>query len=210
VQRYNYTYWRKTNDWNDDADLGRMLDGLTQARAAGGATLRAFIDKTFDVPLVLTYMAIRNWSGAWDDDIHNHLLYQRATDGKWLVTPTDFDQEFGTVPATFDPNAARTPMSTLYMGEQNNPENHLGWNLIKDAVFKVYRAEFDARVTELARTLLATDNVIKLVDEGAGLFNMADWMAAPTAKSCDVQGKIEKIRQWARARTPFVLQRPVP
>lgn len=197
VERYAATYPLETSGAGGHADLVALVEGLNAARASGGATLAKFLEDAFDVEAVLTYMAVRNWAGAWDDDIHNHHLYHRP-DGKWIITPTDFDNEFGGATG-LDANANRTPTSSFYLGEKDNPENKLGWNAVKDSFFKAFRARFNQRLLNLNATVLAPANVLKLIDEGAAAFSLRDWSAAP-GHACDVNARIERVRSWARAR----------
>jgi hypothetical protein len=92
---------------------------------------------------MLGYIAVRNWAQPWDDGFHNHFLYQRASDGKWLLIPQDKDREFG---EQFGWAAGRT----FYTGEAGGAQ----YNRLKDAFIKAFRAELIARlvITRCERT----------------------------------------------------------
>jgi spore coat protein CotH len=93
--RYQYTYERKTHEWDSHAEFIRLIEDMHAARRAGTDGMREFIEERFDVDLLLSYVAIINWSVPFDDMFQNHFLYQRLSDGKWFVIPWDLDQNFG-------------------------------------------------------------------------------------------------------------------
>jgi spore coat protein CotH len=161
--------------------------------------------QNFDVKAVLSYMAVINWAGVWDDGIHNHLLYRNG-DGKWLVTPTDFDQDFGTGNDDGSLNPRQLATASFYIGEQGNPNNGNGANLVKDAFFKTFKPEFNQRLLELDATVLKPDNVIKVLNDSMAAFSMKDWMADPATRACDAAARMDRIRQWAPARHAALLQ----
>jgi hypothetical protein len=205
--RYRWNYSRKTNDWKTDHEAQALIEGLAAARTAGAAALRTFLERTFDVAQVITYLAVRNWSGPWDDGYHNFMLYKRP-DGKWTVIPLDHDLEFGVgagytmVPAT----------ASFYIGEVGDPNNlRSGVHQLKDAFLKTFRAEFNRKLLELDQTLLAPANVTRIVNEGAAAFSLDDWRASGAARpdqtNCaDPNTTFEAIRQWSRARHDHLLR----
>src|SRR4029079_15279260 len=91
------TYERKTLDERPASAIQTMIEGLAAARASLPDTtpLRTWFAANFDVPAMLNYMAIRNWSEPFDDLTQNHFLYKRPADAKWIVIPWDLDDEFG-------------------------------------------------------------------------------------------------------------------
>jgi hypothetical protein len=192
AQRYSYVYERKTADYRDTAELEKVINGLAAARASLPDTtaLRAFLEQTFDVPAVLSYIAVRNWSGAWDDLVQNHYLYRRPADGKWILAPTDLDLEFGG-----EPNAAA---GGFFFGEDEN--------LLKDAVFKTYRPELVQRIKELDGTVLAPANVKAMLDDAVKLYSEADALAAPAGSRCVPSDVIAAMRKFADDRHQAVLQ----
>jgi hypothetical protein len=71
----------------------------------------------------------------------------------------------------------------------------------------VYRAEFDARLLALTKTVLAPAAVNALVDEGVAAFSMKDWMETPARPSCDVTARTATIRRWIGDRHAVVQER---
>jgi spore coat protein CotH len=197
---YAASWPRESNEWKNHDELRALLDGLKAARGAGDpARLRDFLERTFDVPQVLTYLAIRNWLGPMDDGYHNYFLYRRAT-GKWWMVQWDYDLDMGGHPY-------RKPTQSFTIGELGNPDNNPakppdagGANAIKDAFFKTYRSEFAARLKELDRTILDPANVIKTIDEAEKLLSPADQMQAPAPPACNYAARVEGMRNWARQR----------
>jgi len=204
IDRYRWIYKRRTHDWKDHAPLATLIDGLAAARKQGGPALRAFLEQNFHVDRMLSHLAVINWAGAWDDNMHNHFLY--LTEGKWLVTAWDYDQLFGGG-AGIDANALQSATASFYSGEEKDPNNKLGWNHVKDAFLKAYRNEFHQRLVQLSATVLAPDAVIRMVDDGVAAFSTVDWMQAPARKACDITARTEKIRRWAQERHAVLRQR---
>src|SRR5690606_3104131 len=116
--RYAATYDRKTHEWDSYDDLIALIEGLNAARRAGVDEIRAFFEANFDMELLLNYLAIINWSVPFDDMFQNHFIYQRRSDGRWLLAPWDLDQNFG---------EWKGASASIYMGEQGNPDNRSGW-----------------------------------------------------------------------------------
>ncbi len=196
-ERYAATYERHTHDWDDYTELQTMIEGLDAARNADDATLRAFLDANFDVPSVLSYMAVMNWAVPFDDMFQNHFLVQRRSDGKWFMAPWDLDLNFG---------GWQGAWSSVYLGEEGNPHNRAGWwNRIKDSFFQVYRPEFDARLAELNATTLSASSVIARIDDTVALWSMAEISAAPAGPQCDYTAQAEAMRAFARERESVVL-----
>jgi hypothetical protein len=132
------------------------------------------------------------------------MLYRRA-DGKWTVIPLDHDAELG--------GTTRMPATASFyvgeVGDPHTPATQVNW--LKDSFMKTFRAELHARLGELDKTLLAPDNVGKLVNEFAARFSVADWAASsaakPTQSSCtDPAVNMETVRRWARARHDELLK----
>ena len=154
LERYTATYERKTWDWKTAADIQALIDGLTAARTAGNlndsntandnlAPVRTYLDQNFDIPRMLDYLAIRNWSEPWDDFFHNYYLYKNAA-GRWSMVPWDLDREFG---ENFGWNARKS----FFIGERGDPDGRNSeWNRIKDAFIRAYRTELLARMDYLA------------------------------------------------------------
>jgi hypothetical protein len=205
TDRYRATYKRRSLDWKGPEELMSMLDKLHAARRAGLPALRAFLAETFDIDKLLSHVAMMNWAGAWDDAIHNHFLYRRP-DGRWVISAWDYDQLYGGG-AGIDGNTPQNAMVTFYHGQEGDPNNKLGWNVVKDSLLRAYRAEFDRRLVDMSKTLLSPQNVIALADEGEKAFSYRDWMATPARQACNVMARIETIRRWARERDAVLAAR---
>jgi len=195
-QRYAATYDRKTNPWDSYSELAKLMDDLAAARAGGEDAIRELFLERFDYDLFLNYICIMNWSVPFDDMFQNHFLYQRLSDGKWIVFPWDLDQNFG----EWKPAAA-----SIYMGEQGDPDNRSGWwNYMKDAFLKAFRQEYDDRLLLLNNTILHPDNVARLVDEVTAKANPAEAQKAPAGLQCSFPGRAATFKQFAVQRQGIV------
>jgi spore coat protein CotH len=207
AERYAWNYSRETHDWKKGNEVQTLIEGLATARAGGTAKMKEYLAQKFDVDQALTYIAVRNWMGAWDDGYHNYMLYLRG-DGRWTILPLDHDIEFGIgagytmVPAT----------ASFFIGEMNDPNNlRSGVNLLKDAFFKAYREEYKKRLLELSKTVLAPAAVVEIVDKAAGVFSLDDWKAS-TATLPDQTGctnplnNFNGVRRWAQERHDHLLK----
>ena len=152
------------------------MEDLTSARASGNAAIRDFFFRNFDVDLYANEIAIVNYAVPFDDMNQNHFLYQRPSDGKWLVAPWDFDRNFG---------GWKGAGASIYMGEQGNPDNRSGWwHRLKDAFLKAFRSEYELRLLELNNTILHPDNVLPILEEEAAKLDTAEANAAASGFSC--------------------------
>ncbi len=149
-QRCEWTYGPQIDGWKGGAEVESLLVGLWAARGdspvapnLNAAATRAFLEANFDVDMMLTYMAIRDWAGPFDDATHNHHLWRRA-DGRWAMAPWDLDSEFD------------TPTQTIYWDEQvvPQPDALRGPDWIKDAFYKTFRNEYQQKLWLLNHTLL--------------------------------------------------------
>lgn len=201
-QRYEYTYQRVTNKWGTPDDLRAWIEQLWMLRSQGIASgdysaVRAFIKQTFDYQELLDYIAIRNWSQTWDDVVHNHFFYRRASDGKWLIIPQDKDLEFGEFWSWY-------PGRSFFIGEENNLDNRLGWTGLKDAFIKAFRPELIARIQELSSTgVLNAASYTAKVNEAASTFSLSDYQASPAAGSggfCDFNTELNNLRNFGPCR----------
>lgn len=175
-QRYATTYERQSLEDRKQGspEVQKLIEDLHAARAAGLPAMRKFIEDNFDVPLLSTYMALRNWMAPWDDYFHNHYLYRR-TDGRWQLIPNDFDGEmlntgFSVVESSF------------FHGRENDRSNRNNWfNYIKDTYLQAFRPEFVARLEQLSQTVLHPGNVEAIIDEVAARYDIAEAKASPIA-----------------------------
>ncbi len=198
LQRYKYTFNRQTNDWKDHSDLQSFIQGMSTARAASNVgnsyqPLRDFFTANVDVQAVLNYLAIRNWSGVWDDYFQNHFLWRKG-DGKWLIIPWDLDEELGLA------GDSRASMS-FYVGEQGDPTNRGGMtNELKDNFIKAYRTELKARIIQLSMTVLSPASVKTQMDLAAAEYNETEAQTAPAGVACSAAWKTSVMKDFVDAR----------
>jgi hypothetical protein len=198
-ERYEWTYERKTWDWAGPGDLRAMIEGLDLARAGSDEDLRAFLDATFDVDAVLSYLAVINWAAPFDDMFQNHYLVQRRSNGRWFFAPWDLDLDFG---------GWNDAWSSLYIGEAGDPSNRAGWwNRWKDAFLQVYRAEFEARLLELDSSVLDPQSVSDRVDEVAASWDLDAIAEAPAGFDCSFPQEADDFKAFAWNRHAVVLDR---
>ncbi|MBM3845061.1 MAG: hypothetical protein FJ405_02085, partial [Verrucomicrobia bacterium] len=159
VDRYAWTYTIQSAEWKGGYHVERMINGLWSARGDSHtspnpqlASLRTWLAQNFDIDSTLTYLAIINWMGPWDDTTQNHFIWQQRN-GKWGMLPWDFDAMFGG-----GDNSPST--ASIYMGENGDPNNNFrGPNWLKDSFFKAYREEYKRKLFLLNNTLLHPDNL---------------------------------------------------
>jgi hypothetical protein len=198
LTRYSYTYDRKTHGWDDSTEFSIMIDALHAARASlpDTSALREYFETYWDLDRLLDYCAVINWAVPFDDMFQNHFFYQRLSDGKWLLTPWDLDLDFG---------GWKGATASLYMGEQNDPDNRSGWwHYLKDSLMKSYRTEYEARLLSLTNTVLHPDVVIPLVDAVLAQANPAEAAQAPAGVACSFSGGASSFRSFAVQRHDFV------
>ncbi len=208
AQRYAATWERQTHTWKGHDELVGMFEELATARMQGNAAIRAFFAKYFDVEEVTTYLAIRNWSAAWDDTYHNFQLYKLPDTGKWILSPLDMDWEFGA--------AQFTPMSSLYLGTMMFTNQWKQWGTYKDAFLTAFKSEFEKKLIGLSQPggILSPEKVASFVDEEAMRYNLMEHKASPAgvppplsaALSCDIAVRIPQMKQFARDRHAQVMK----
>ena len=195
-ERYAATYDRNTHSWADYKEFAKLIDELQAARRSGNDAIRSYFLERFDYDLFLNYIVIMNWSVPFDDMFQNHFLYQRLSDGKWIVFPWDLDQNFG---------EWKSAQASIYMGEQGDPDNRSAWwNFMKDAFLKAFREEYDDRLLELNNTLLHPDNVARLVDAVTAEANPQEAAQAPAGIACSFPGRATTFKQFAVQRLTVV------
>jgi hypothetical protein len=206
--RYFYTYDRKTYEWETHDVFMAMLQDLHAARGSGAIdaadipVIREFFEESFDIERLAAYIAIINWSVPFDDYFQNHFIYQRRSDGKWLMTPWDLDLNFG---GGFNGQRNLGSSSSIYFGEQGDLDNRSGWwNYIKDSFIKAFRDEYRDRLAELNNTVLHPDTINALLDDAVAQFNQAEATSAASAFSCNFAGAVSNMRSWAQRRFDYV------
>jgi hypothetical protein len=149
-QRCEWTYGPQIDQWKGGAEVEQLLTGLWAARGDSPlapnpdlTTLRAWLASTFDVDATLTYIAIRDWSGPFDNSTQNHFLWRRH-DGRWGMLPWDVDGEFDNPPQTI--------FWDEYVPAQPDPLRGPHW--IKDSFYKAFREEYKQKLWLLNNTLL--------------------------------------------------------
>jgi hypothetical protein len=97
LERYSYTYGRKTNKalgtHNEFATLLDELDALSFGSENDDCppeTL-AWFEAHLDVEAWLTFLAIDNFAGVWDSVFHNYFIHRRASDQRWTIFSWDAD-----------------------------------------------------------------------------------------------------------------------
>ena len=201
ADRYKYTYDRQTYKWDGHTKLQAMIETVNTLRNAAVASgdfsaLRAYLQANFDIAKMLGYITVRNWAQPWDDGFHNHFLYQRVSDGKWLLIPQDKDREFG---EQFGWAAGRT----FYTGEAGGAQ----YNRLKDAFIKAFRTELIARLVTLdASGPLNPATYKKKVIEAANTFSITDYASSPAAASvCSFYTELANMQTFGDLRHLDVL-----
>ena len=159
LQRYEWTYPIQNHSWKGEYYFQRLLAGLWAARGDSPSrpnpnlpALRKFLEENFDVDKMLTFIAILNWMGPWDDTTQNHFMWQQ-TNGKWCMLPWDCDAFMTADKVSY----------SIYTGEVGDPSNNFrGPNYIKDSFIKAFRPELKERYHLLINTLLHPDNITAL------------------------------------------------
>ncbi len=192
LQRYQWTYSLKTDNWQGYAGFKKMIDGLATARGNNAATnvaaMRAYFEANWDLDKELTYLAVRNWMSTWDDTVHNFFLWQQRNN-RWSMLPWDFDADMGG-------GGDSGPNISIFRGEASNPNNTHGTHIIKDSFFKAFRQEYRERLFLLNNTFLHPDNVRALGLTYASVPNFA------RARFTNVNNQL-KLGVFSRPEKPF-------
>ena len=198
VQPNAAVYERKTWDWAGHDELIALIEGLHAARDQGGAILRDYLAAHFDVDRSLTYLALINWLGAWDDTFQNYYLYQRRSDGRFCFLPWDLDLTAG---------GYTEPDASIFLGEEGDPDNRDGyWSYFKDSFLRAYRAEYVARLRELNATLLTPATIEPLLAATLAALDRDEAESAPAGIDCDIDAKLAEYREYAAERNAYVAQ----
>jgi hypothetical protein len=217
LQRYQATYERQSHGWKEPTPASHMeLIGMIEELATMKATtdndpkVRAYFEKYFDVPALVTHMALRNWVGVWDDGVHNYFPYKRPSDGKWVLLPQDFDLDFGgdAVDNEWKGFANPPTLSFFHPETASMPAGKTAGSpsQLKVQLMKAFREEIRRRVTELGNTLMTQASIDALLaDILEKDFSLADHNAAPVRR-CDAMARVEAARTWLAARRAFFAQ----
>jgi spore coat protein CotH len=115
--------------------LSALIAGLNSLNRNDLTASRAWLARNFDIKLMTHYIVLVNTAGAWDDTSGNYYLYQRITDGKWVMLPHDPDAMWGEA----GPCAKQQSNCSPYMGTVDNPIRPGEFNLLKDVFIRAYR-----------------------------------------------------------------------
>ncbi len=195
-ERYTYNYERQTLQAKGNDDLIALVEGLHTARAIGDNAVRAYLDQNFDRELVLRYIAIINWSGAWDDDYHNYFLYKRPGH-RWMIMSSDLNRLL-----------IGDPTLSFYLGRAGEPGNGRGrWNYLKDSYLRVFQKEYDEVLRRLTATLFDPEVVKPWIDEAAASLDPIDaagalsFRAPVNTVACDEPGpQAWQVQNFVRER----------
>ncbi len=199
-QRYEYTYERGTHRWAGPAMIRTMIEQLNALRTAALASgdwepMRTWFKANWDYAKLRDYILLKSWSQTWDDSVHNHFMYRRSTDKRWVLIAVDRDREFG------DQNAwtSKGTMASFYYG--SSVGGGAGMNILKDAFTHAFKDEIWARIVELDATVLSPANFRAKVDEAFALFSNADYQASPAATSgCVATDEPKNMKIWVGCR----------
>lgn len=236
-QRYEATYPRVNFDHRGPAEIKKLILDLDAAKRAGPDAVRAYFQRHWDVDALLTSYAIRNWTGVWDDTFHNYYPVKRA-DGKWTLIQQDFEWTFGLggSPELRNGEYGLAPWNanvTFYIGVRYEDRivrqceiepagsawmtgwrvgncNALGFFELKDQLIRTHRQQFDDKLRALSKTILAPENVNRVIDEAVKEFNLNDWNEAPAVKACSPQRQHEVMKTWVRDRHRVLVERLKP
>ena len=147
LQRYEWIYSSKNQDWKGHTELKELIDGLSKHKN-NRTRLRKWFQENWDMDALMNYIAVRNWMGTWDDTVHNFYLWRRA-DGRWGMLPWDFDNDM----------QSGFISKSIYIGEAGNAHTTHGTHPIKSAFFKAFREEYKEHLYYLNNTLLTPDNI---------------------------------------------------
>lgn len=169
--RYKFTYVIQNNDWVGAKPIEDLINGMWAARGDTPAAInpnianvRAWAQQNIDIDMMLTSIALRNWAVPWDDRLHNYHLWRRAN-GKWCLTPWDFDTEFSSQSAT---------------GDVFNKNNYF-----KDTILRCFDAEYRQKMHLINNTLFTLENL-----ESLGAFRMVDWRSWATQRFNSVNAQL--------------------
>ncbi|MBT6661144.1 MAG: hypothetical protein HOB00_12755 [Verrucomicrobia bacterium] len=150
LQRYEWIYSSKNQDWKGHTELKEMIDGLAKNRS-NTTRLKQWFEANWDIESLMSYIGVRNWMGTWDDTVHNFYFWRRA-DGRWAMLPWDFDNDMRPDYIT----------RSIFIGEAGNANTTHGTHTVKDAFFKAFRTEYKEHLYHLNNTLLTPENIKRM------------------------------------------------
>lgn len=199
---YDLETHKSWGGWDNIVNLTDMLQGPnTLDFSEANPVAQAWFRSNFDVNLMLNYITLVNWGGAWDELMGNHMIYQRITDGKWTMAPWDMDSYFGQTQPCEDPTCS------IYLGEKGAPvgiyQTPGGHNVLKDRFIKTFRNELNERFILLSRNVLSVENVNKIVAKTEKIINRTEYsmsgIGSPYNPGCE-----SGITSWHAQRHAYV------
>ncbi len=197
---YDYNYARKfPNEKGGAEPVARLLRGLAVARREGPQATREYLERNFDLNRLLTYVAIVNWAGAWDDFFQNYFLYRRPDD-RWLILPWDFDGLFG---------RNLKADASFFIGRHDDRSNRVyegvRWkNDFKEALFRAFRDEFERRLRELVASQLSAERIGGYIDAAVGSYDAADAATSASGAACNAHESGAEMKEFVRLRNARV------
>lgn len=170
LQRYEHTFGLQMNGWKGHTQFMDMIVGMWTARGDSPSAvspnipaLRAWLGANFDIDTTLTSMAIRVWTGGWDNFNHNHFVWRREN-GKWVTLQWDFDGELslGDTSSSIYLSEFGAPLIFTTFGQTINGVPWVDANWLNDSFFKAYREEYKRKLFILNNTLLNPTNISAL------------------------------------------------
>ena len=150
LQRYEWIYSSKNQDWKGHSELQELIDGLAKHKN-NRTQLRKWFQENWDMDALMSYIAVRNWMGTWDDTVHNFYFWRRAN-GRWGMLPWDFDNDM----------QGGFINKSIFIGEAGNAHTTHGTHTVKNAFFKAFRDEYKEHLYYLNNTLLTPDNLRRI------------------------------------------------
>jgi len=202
-QTYDAATLKSYAPFTNIVNITSILYGPNQIDFSEGSSAgRAWFAANFDVNYMLSYITLINWVGAWDDLLGNHMIYQRITDGKWMMDVWDTDSYFGFA-APCENNAS----CSIYLGEQGAPvgiyQTAGGYNVLKNAFIKCYRSELNARFMLLSGSVLSVANVNSILDEAAAAINVTEFDEA-SGSGAWLSTIYSSMKTWQQERWTYV------
>ncbi len=154
-----WTYELKTDNYSFDSAKAQLIDFMYKLKTKSGAELKAWLEETIDIPLLLKTYAVNVTVGMWDDywnNGNNYYMYFNAgsTDGyKFYFIPYDYDNTLGTSQNVMRIEDSGTCTPLKWGSNANHP-------LINTIL------ECDSSYKELYKSYLK-----ELVDSSAGYFH---------------------------------------
>ena len=154
-----WTYELKTDNYSFDSAKAQLVDFMYKLKTKSGADLKAWLEETIDIPLLLKTYAVNVTVGMWDDywnNGNNYYLYfnTSGTSGyKFYFIPYDYDNTLGTSASVMRLSDSGKDTPLKWGSNANHP-------LINTIL------ECDPSYKELYKSYLK-----ELVDASAGYFN---------------------------------------